>query len=829
MKNTLKCALIGLILIFALMYNTQAQDFLPAVNDNFMGINQVTLQPAAIVDSRSKIDINLFGYSSDMFNNMFKFETIGLLSPYDLVNDEEWWDENHILASKNMDDKAAYVNIGVLGPSFMITINAKHAIGFTSRFRQILNAEGIGAPLAYSIYEDFEDQEYLNKWYHEENLREVQHLFADYGISYATEVYNKEKHYIKAGLTVKLLQGLGGAYVEAEDLYYYADNVGADNDTYVSWNSDYFEYGASDNFDWEEDDNGIGGSGLRYTFISDPSIGLDLGAVYEFRPKFKDFYYDMDGEKSLVRKDLNKYLVKVGISVLDIGRLRYKKAYGSQDAEITSTANYQSLYDNNSIDIPGNTHWMNLDDVSFGFPPYMDLADTINQRINTMDGWNASSKNDDKFTISLPTALSIQADVNVVKGFYLNLTTYTSLKSSYSKTGNSHYISTYSFTPRYEHKWFSVMLPMSYGGLQKFNVGLGLRAGFVYMGINNLFNSLFSEVYGTSFYFGVKVPIWYPKPPDDRDKDGVSDKKDNCIDDPGTWELLGCPDRDGDKVVDKDDKCPDIAGLIIFQGCPDTDGDGVPDYEDDCPNEPGDKLTKGCPDRDGDGVIDKRDECPDTPGPIELNGCPDRDGDGIPDIKDNCPDVAGPIEFGGCPFMDTDLDGVKDSEDDCPTVAGPPENRGCPYTDSDGDGVIDKDDKCPLTPGDPLNAGCPVIKAEEAAVLKTAFENLEFETGKAVIRSSSFPSLDELATLLISKPTWKLKISGHTDNVGSDASNLTLSKNRAESTAKYLQGKGVAPSQLMPEWFGETRPIADNGTPEGRQANRRVEMTVVFD
>ncbi|MCU0371208.1 MAG: OmpA family protein, partial [Bacteroidales bacterium] len=197
--------------------------------------------------------------------------------------------------------------------------------------------------------------------------------------------------------------------------------------------------------------------------------------------------------------------------------------------------------------------------------------------------------------------------------------------------------------------------------------------------------------------------------------------------------------------------------------------------------------------------------------------------------KDQCPDLAGPVDQGGCPFLDTDSDGVKDADDRCPNQAGPPENNGCPYSDTDGDGVIDKEDRCPLTPGDPANAGCPVIKVEEAAVLKTAFENLEFETGKAVIRSSSFASMNELAALLISKPTWKLRISGHTDDVGSDASNMTLSKNRAQATGKYLQGKGVAPSQIITEWFGETRPIADNTTPDGRQKNRRVEMQVVFD
>jgi outer membrane protein OmpA-like peptidoglycan-associated protein len=228
-------------------------------------------------------------------------------------------------------------------------------------------------------------------------------------------------------------------------------------------------------------------------------------------------------------------------------------------------------------------------------------------------------------------------------------------------------------------------------------------------------------------------------------------------------------------------------------------------------------------------VIDIQDECPDTHGLVQMNGCPDTDGDGLSDIKDKCPELAGPIEQGGCPFLDADGDNVKDVDDMCPEIPGPPENNGCPWTDTDGDGIPDKDDRCPLTVGDPDNFGCPIIEEEEAEVIKTAFENLEFETGKSVIRSSSFASMDELATLLISKPDWKLKISGHTDNVGSESSNLTLSKNRAESTASYLEGKGVAPSQLITEWFGETSPIADNSTPEGRQKNRRVEMQIVFE
>jgi outer membrane protein OmpA-like peptidoglycan-associated protein len=58
---------------------------------------------------------------------------------------------------------------------------------------------------------------------------------------------------------------------------------------------------------------------------------------------------------------------------------------------------------------------------------------------------------------------------------------------------------------------------------------------------------------------------------------------------------------------------------------------------------------------------------------------------------------------------------------------------------------------------------------------------------------------------------------------------MNLSRDRSQSVAKYLQGKGIDPKRFVVEWFGETKPIADNNTPEGRQKNRRVEMEVIFD
>ena len=344
--------------------------------------------------------------------------------------------------------------------------------------------------------------------------------------------------------------------------------------------------------------------------------------------------------------------------------------------------------------------------------------------------------------------------------------------------------------------------------------------------------------------------------PKDRDGDGVPDKEDDCPDTPGLVEFQGCPDRDGDKIIDVRDSCPDVPGLAKFAGCPDRDGDDIQDSEDECPDTPGLAAFNGCPDRDGDGIQDKKDNCPDEAGPAETQGCPDRDRDGVLDSEDLCPDKPGlaehkgcpdtdgdglydnedkcPVDFGpqdnfGCPYGDLDGDGIFDKEDRCVDTPGPKENQGCPYGDLDGDGVTDNVDDCPNTPGLAENNGCPELTKEEQDVLDLAFQNLEFESGKSVIRTTSLDELDSLASLLVNRPDWKLKISGHTDDVGAAASNLRLSKSRSNAVKDFLNSRGVAEERFIVEWFGEEKPLVPNTSRANRQKNRRVEMEVVFE
>ena len=233
-------------------------------------------------------------------------------------------------------------------------------------------------------------------------------------------------------------------------------------------------------------------------------------------------------------------------------------------------------------------------------------------------------------------------------------------------------------------------------------------------------------------------------------------------------------------------------------------------------------------DRDKDGVPDNIDACPDDPGPAALQGCPDRDGDGILDKDDKCPDVKGLARYQGCPIPDTDGDGINDEEDKCPTVPGLARYQGCPIPDTDGDGVNDEEDRCITIPGPKENFGCPIIPPEVKKRVDLAAKNIFFVTGSYKLQASSNKGLNDVVKIMQENPGMMLAIDGHTDWVGSEEMNQTLSDNRAGAVKTYLVSKGIDESRITSAGHGETMPIADNKTAAGRQKNRRSEMTLSY-
>jgi len=767
------------ILLF-ICINTQAQDYLGYLNSNYAGVNGIDLQPASIVDNRYKLDIQLFSTSFNFNNNFFFLRSGFMTAPLDnhFMNDYLGYDK--ILT------KCSFILSNQLqGPSFMFTINEKNSFAFTSRARLIMNIDNVATGFLQQLYNNFAIPELWGKAFLQNGFNIQGMAWGEYGVTYGREVYRTKQHYFKSALRLKMIQGYGAFHLQSPALKL---KIEADS-TITIEDSEILSYGHSANFD----DQTV----YFNPFDKNATLGLgaDIGIVYEWRPKADKHTYEMNGKQNSAR-DENKYKLKVGFSVIDLGGFKYKRGSHTKDFS------------------PNISHW-DTKDID---PTNVQAFDS------TINATFPSLPTPKTYNVSLPTALSLQIDYNIWKTFYLNATVFHAFQFS-NRTTKVHEVSNYSITPRWDTKWFGVYIPCSYNQIGGFKVGASAMFGPFFFGTSNLGTFLNDEKFGADFFLGIKVSSLHHKLPDS-DNDKVSNKEDDCEDIAGIWAFKGCPDTDHDSIPDKDDACPKIPGLKEFNGCPDTDKDGIEDMKDECMDIAGLKEFNGCPDTDGDKIIDKKDSCITVKGLAIYNGCPDSDGDSIVDHLDDCPTLAGPRINKGCP--DTDGDGILDNEDNCITQKGLKENKGCPEKDEDGDSVIDKIDECPLTPGPADNKGCPVLKKEEVEILKTAFSNLEFETNKSIIKPESFASLDSLAALMIKKPTWKLKLAGHTDNVGDKAKNIKLSKDRTEAVAKYLVSKGVNMNNIIVEYYGPTKPIANNATAAGRQRNRRVEMNVIF-
>jgi OOP family OmpA-OmpF porin len=107
--------------------------------------------------------------------------------------------------------------------------------------------------------------------------------------------------------------------------------------------------------------------------------------------------------------------------------------------------------------------------------------------------------------------------------------------------------------------------------------------------------------------------------------------------------------------------------------------------------------------------------------------------------------------------------------------------------------------------------------------------NVFFDSGKSTLRPESNKELDQLAEYLNLKKTVTIEIAGHTDNVGDAAANQKLSEDRANSVKQYLAKKGIAADRIQAKGYGDTQPVADNGTAAGKQKNRRTEVHILSE
>jgi len=731
---------LGILLMSIIMpLFIRAQTFPGYRTGNYTGVNGVFFNPANIADSRYQFDINLFSINGFAGNNQ------GSLGVKDLTRTFNSDSLKSFLFGRNNGHISSLINADVYGPSVMFNLGRRSAMAITTRARVFSNARNIDGTLAQTFIDGGATSTGVTypSNFNALNSNINAAAWSEYGLAFST-VLSPEKsiNFFKAGLTVKYLAGTADAYLKMNNTSG-TINYDATNGTYLTNTTGDISINTTDaNFsDYKFKD---------FFKFNGHGVGADFGLIYEYRPESMTH----DNYKYQDDRFANKYKLKVGVAVLDVGKIKFNKTNASSGNYTVDIPDGQQLYVNQFKNQSINNYASILDSSSFF----------------TRDAKDANDNN--KYNVSLPTTIQANVDYNINNSFFVNFNGQVALNEK--KDLNLFAYNSYSITPRFENKTFSVSVPFNYNTLTKFNAGLSLRAGPVFVGSGSAFTALLGKSKQADFHAGVHIGIQYKKKMK--------------------------PDTDKDGFFDDVDKCPTVFGLARYDGCP-------------------------IPDTDGDSINDEEDKCPTIFGLARYGGCPipDTDGDGINDEQDKCPTVAGIAKYNGCPIHDTDNDGVNDDQDKCPTLAGPAKYNGCPDTDSDG--IVDPEDLCPNEAGPASSKGCP---AEKVAVQITAeFKNILFDFGKATIRPESMNIIvNATKTMNEEIPNSSFYIDGYTDNVGSATANKSLSKKRAQAVANALIAAGIDKTRIMARGLGEENPKCDNKTDEGRQCNRRVEVTI---
>lgn len=278
--------------VFSITLN--AQSYIGHSVDNYAGIHGVIYNPASIVSSNLRAEINLVSASGLVGNDYFGV-SIG-----DLIDAPDEFDYDGEINESPSDNNNFFLNADIVGPSFMFNLNKKSSIGIVTRVRGIFNVNDINGALYKNVLDGFDTNENFD--FDSPNLTGTIHSWAEIGMSYGRILMNKQRHLITGGVTLKYLLGAGSLFVNTQGLRGQYD---ATNETLQS--QGFLNYGNTQGF---ENDN------IDYTDLTS-GFGLDLGFIYEFHP-------NRDNDE--IRYFQDPYKLKLGLSITDIGSINYDSA-----------------------------------------------------------------------------------------------------------------------------------------------------------------------------------------------------------------------------------------------------------------------------------------------------------------------------------------------------------------------------------------------------------------------------------------------------------------------------------------------------------------------
>ncbi|MDO9510643.1 MAG: DUF5723 family protein [Bacteroidales bacterium] len=448
----------------------QAQEMFGMVNSNFAGTSGLYINPSSMQNSRYWLDINILTLDVFADNNYAylpreDFKLLDLLKKdFSLPTYGAY--ETPTLNKSGWGDRSFYISERLNLPSFMF-VNYEQAYALQIAYRTAGSGRSVGNDITNFGFYGLNYKPQHNIEYNDNYSGFAALSWAEIGLSYSRQLKYERFTIIHGGVTLKRLLGMGGGYLNVDNLRYVVLN-----DSTVDIRNLTFEAAYSAPVDYAT--NEYQGDPL----FKGSGFALDLGVtIIKTEKELRRFAHGDD----FCEQEFQPYLYRLGISLLDVGWIKFRN--NAQKHRLENVSYF----------------WENLN-----FDNYNTLVDIMEDVSTRFTGASDGSLIDTTFSVGLPTALSAQFDYHYRGNWYFNTTAITGIPIF----GNASVVrpTQISFTPRWESPYFEASLPISLYNLRYPRIGLALRFYNFTIGSDKLGSVLgFNDFYGTDIYFSLKI------------------------------------------------------------------------------------------------------------------------------------------------------------------------------------------------------------------------------------------------------------------------------------------------------------------------------------
>lgn len=433
-----------------------AQDLPGFKTSNYNGVIGVYSNPANVAQNNYKWDIHLFSIGVGVGNNNASFSLKNLSDTDSLLN--------RMVGNPNKASNALLA-ADVRALSFMIGLNRKSGIAFTYRGRTMLNTTDLDGTFGKQIIDEGNNNSsFPYTISSDKDMRITANAWSEIGLTYGRVLLDKPNHFMKVGVSAKYLAGVANAYININKLKGTLAQDPSTEEVFLRNATGGLEIGTAgvslDDFDL-----------TQLTAFESTGFGIDLGFIYEFRPKGNT------GKR-------NNYKLRLGVSLSDMGSIKYEK-----------NQNNSGGY-NMNIGSPG----LNLKEL--GDQEIDNIKDYLDSKPQFFTPINSSGNT---YNVSLPSMLNIDVDYKIMGGLYVNAAANVNMVSSTAaKVFNNRYYNSYTVTPRLESKSFGVFVPINQSDLSGLNAGVALKLGPLFIGSGSIITAALSESKQADFFFGLR-------------------------------------------------------------------------------------------------------------------------------------------------------------------------------------------------------------------------------------------------------------------------------------------------------------------------------------